>query len=141
MQNIVKDQSRSCSTQERNIRGSVLVVDDEPGFCHIIRDILQDSDYIVQEANSVQQALDKLDTFIPDVILVDVMMPQTDGLQLVEQLTRGPDWLSTRIIVISAKVVASNRMASWERGADAFLPKPFMANDLLEVVDYVLSQD
>ena len=141
MENREKDQLKSCSTQEKMIRGSVLVVDDEPGFCHIIRDILQDNNYTVQEANSVQQALDKLDNFIPDVILVDVMMPQTDGLQLVEQLKCGPDWLSTRIVVTSAKVAASNRMASWERGADAFLPKPFMANELLEVVAYVLSQD
>jgi len=141
MENIVKDQSRSCSAQDKFYRGSVLVVDDEPGFCHIIRDILQDNGYNVQEANSVQQALDYLENFIPDLILVDVMMPQTDGLQLVEQLKCGPDWLNTRIVVTSAKVAASNRMASWERGADAFLPKPFMANELLEVVAYVLSQD
>jgi DNA-binding response OmpR family regulator len=47
--------------------------------------------------------------------------------------------LGTKIVVTSAKVEASNRMASWERGADAFLPKPFQAKDLLDVVDYVLS--
>ena len=129
-QNIQKDLSS---------RGTVLVVDDEPGFCRIVRDILQAKGFIVLEANSVPQAVLQLESVVPDLLLVDVMMPQIDGLQLVEQLAKDPKWLNTKIVVTSAKVDASNRMASWERGADAFLPKPFQAKDLLDVVDYVLS--
>jgi CheY-like chemotaxis protein len=91
------------------------------------------------EANSVPQAVLKLENVIPDVLLVDVMMPQIDGLQLVEQLASDPKWLNTKIIVTSTKVEASNRMTSWERGADAFLPKPFLSKDLLDVIEYVLS--
>ena len=127
------------SQDDAGSRGTVLVVDDEPGFCRIVSDILQAKGFIVLEANSVPQALLQLESVIPNLLLVDVMMPQIDGLQLVEQLANDPKWLNTKIVVTSAKVEASNRMASWERGADAFLPKPFQAKELLDVIDYVLS--
>ena len=131
--------SEQISQAHAGSRGTVMIVDDEPGFCRIVSDILQAKGFIVLQANSVPQAVLQLESVVPDLILVDVMMPQIDGLQLVEQLANDPKWLNTKIVVTSAKVEASNRMASWERGADAFLPKPFQAKDLLDVVDYVLS--
>ena len=139
MENNPDEKPEQISEDDASSRGTVLVVDDEPGFCRIVRDILQSRGFVVLEANSVPQALLQLESVVPDLLLVDVMMPQIDGLQLVEQLANDPKWLGTKIVVTSAKVEASNRMASWERGADAFLPKPFQAKDLLDVVDYVLS--
>jgi len=117
---------------------SVLVVDDEPGFRRIVREILETYRFVVHEAGSVAEAQSVLQTVRPDVILVDVMMPETGGLSLVQALTPNPEYLHVPIVVTSANVQASNKSAAWMSGADAFLPKPFMAEELLDVIEYVL---
>ncbi len=117
---------------------SVLVVDDEPGFCDVVAAILERWQYAVTRAHSVSEAVTALQTRTPDLMLIDIMMPEIDGLALVRTLASDPAWLSSRIIVMSALSQPSNINSAWMSGAEAFLRKPFLEEELLAVVEHVL---
>lgn len=109
---------------------TVLIVDDEEGYCSIVRTILEGYGLQVYVAYTASGALAILKGIKPDLLVVDVMMPGIDGLDLVRGLRRVPDWDHTPIIVASAKVMKGDREAALEAGADAFLEKPFSAKEM-----------
>ncbi len=63
-------------------------------------------------------------------MLLDIMMPEIDGLTVIRRIRSRPDWIDIPVIVVSAKVLSEDRSAALNAGANAFLPKPFSAHDL-----------
>ncbi len=120
-------------------RASVLVVDDEPDFCQVVKEILSIDGMLVSEAHSVIQALAALAHKAPDLILTDVMMPDIDGLDLVRSLRSEPSWSRIPAVVVSARVLEEDRAAALQAGANAFLPKPFTARELRETIRPLLA--
>jgi CheY-like chemotaxis protein len=106
-------------------RHSILVVDDDPVFCTIMHELLRRSGFDVRLAYSVDQALANVRRHRPDLILTDLMMPDTDGLNLVRELRANPIWARIPTVVVSAKVMEADRHAAVAAGADGFLCKPF----------------
>jgi CheY-like chemotaxis protein len=117
---------------------SVLVVDDDPTFCAVMRDILGGEGYEVHLAYDVRQALALLEHLRPDLILSDIMMPEIDGLTLIRDLRAKPDWAHIPTIVVSARTMPEERTAAREAGADAFVPKPFSIKDLRTTIQSVM---
>jgi CheY-like chemotaxis protein len=70
----------------------VLLVDDEPAFCDVVAAILERRQYAVTRAHRISEAIAALKTRTPDVMLIDVMMPELDGLTLVRRLAHVPSW-------------------------------------------------
>lgn len=120
-------------------QASVLVVDDEPDFCQVIKEILRIDGMLVLEAHNVNQALAALALQAPDLVLTDVMMPDIDGLEFVRCLRSEPLWSKIPAVVVSARVLEEDREAALQAGANAFLPKPFSARELRETIRPLLA--
>lgn len=106
-------------------RRSILVVDDDPVFCDIMRELLKRSGFRVRVAHSVEAALHEVALHKPDLVLTDVMMPEVDGLSFVRRLRADPCWATIPTIVVSAMVMDADQDAAVAAGADGFLGKPF----------------
>jgi two-component system, sensor histidine kinase and response regulator len=109
---------------------SILVVDDEPNNFEVIETLLTNDDYDVYYASSGEEALARLDVFNPDVILLDLMMPVMDGLEVCKRLKLMRKWRSIPIVMVTAssgKNVLSNCL---EAGADDFINKPIDGTEL-----------
>ena len=86
--------------QEKKLR-KVLLVDDEAGFAELLRDLLQMDNYEVELANDGQEGLDKLQTFTPDVIISDVVMPRLSGFELFKRVKGTPETASIPFLFIT----------------------------------------
>jgi CheY-like chemotaxis protein len=124
-----KQKTTAKSTKE-TLAYNILVVDDEPNFSTILSEILRSFGYIVQQANSVPDALELIEKESPDLILTDIMMPGVDGLTFVRILRGDPIWAAIPTIVVTAKSRPSEIETTMRSGADACLIKPFSATDL-----------
>jgi two-component system, OmpR family, response regulator MprA len=107
----------------------ILVVDDDRAVRESLRRSLQFNGYQVDVASDGQQALDTIVGSRPDAMVLDVMMPRLDGLQVCRQLRSTGDDLP--ILVLTARDLVSDRVAGLDAGADDYLPKPFALEELL----------
>jgi DNA-binding response OmpR family regulator len=117
---------------------SILVVDDDPTFCTIMREILRMYHARVFTAFSAEEAMEVLETVTPDLILTDVMMPEVDGLTLVRRIRSAADQARIPIIIVSAGVTQREQTAALQAGADQFLAKPFSITALRSAVGSLL---
>lgn len=106
-------------------RPKILIVDDEPFNVDYLEQELEDLDYETVSATNGQEALAKVMTESPDVILLDIMMPIMDGFEVLNHLKADPYTRDIPIIVISAANDLSSIVKGIEMGAEEFLPKPF----------------
>ncbi|PRW64264.1 response regulator transcription factor [Actinopolyspora mortivallis] len=107
----------------------ILVVDDDRAVRESLRRSLEFNGYQVELASDGQQALDSLATARPDAMVLDVMMPKVDGLEVARKLRGTGDDLP--ILVLTAREAVSDRVAGLDAGADDYLPKPFALEELL----------
>ena len=103
---------------------SVLVVDDQPDNFDVIETLLQGEGYHLHYAPSGKRALDRLEYFQPDVILLDVMMPDLDGIEVCRRLKAMPEWQSVPIIMVTALTAKEDLARCLAAGADDFISKP-----------------
>jgi DNA-binding response OmpR family regulator len=118
---------------------TVLLIDDERAYRQAVSDVLNSQGYTVVQAGSAAEALRVLEMVTPELIMLDVMMPEVDGLTLLRQLSDEPRFLSVPIIMASAKAQAIDRWSAWERGASAYLAKPFTFDEVSSLVEYLLA--
>ncbi|RJQ74644.1 DNA-binding response regulator [Pseudonocardiaceae bacterium YIM PH 21723] len=107
----------------------ILVVDDDRAVRESLRRSLQFNGYTVELAGDGQQALDQLAVSRPDAMVLDVMMPRLDGLEVCRRLRSTGDDLP--ILVLTARDAVSDRVSGLDAGADDYLPKPFALEELL----------
>ncbi|SDK54953.1 two-component system, OmpR family, response regulator MprA [Actinopolyspora mzabensis] len=107
----------------------ILVVDDDRAVRESLRRSLEFNGYQVELASDGQQALDSLAAARPDAMVLDVMMPKVDGLEVARRLRGTGDDLP--ILVLTAREAVSDRVAGLDAGADDYLPKPFALEELL----------
>ncbi len=106
----------------------VLVVEDEPEMRRFIRAALTSHGYRIVEAASAQEALRLATSHLPEVILLDLGLPDGDGIDLTRQFR---EWSRTPIIVLSARGREDDKVSALDAGADDYLTKPFGVNELL----------
>lgn len=110
--------------------GRILVVDDTKLITKMIRDKLAATGYEVAEAYDGMDALKKLKSFLPDLIILDVMLPGMDGYQVTRAIRQDPHHVRTPIIMLTAKSGIAEKVAGFEAGADDYLTKPFDPTEL-----------
>lgn len=108
----------------------VLVVDDTKLITRMIRDKLVASGYVVEEAYEGTDALAKVKTFNPDLIILDVMLPGMDGYQVARRVRQDPASARVPIIMLTAKAGITEKIAGFEAGADDYITKPFDPTEL-----------
>ena len=107
---------------------SVLVIEDEKSICDFIAKTLNASDYKAVTAGSGKEGLAILTSALPDLVLLDLGLPDMDGIDIIKQ-TR--EWSSLPIIVISARVQEREKVAALDAGVDDYITKPFGTDELL----------
>jgi CheY-like chemotaxis protein len=117
----------------------VLLVDDDDAYCTIMRELLVRHGFRVLVARAAEEALRMLRQERPDIILTDIMMPEVDGLTLIRRIRSNPVGAAIPTVVVSALVMARNRAAAAQAGADAFLAKPFSFNQLRTTIQDILA--
>ncbi len=119
--------------------GRVLVVDDNPDVRTYISSILQEKGYQVQTARNGAEGYKKAQTYIPHLIVTDLMMPQVSGLDLIRMIRQDDSLKGIPVILLTAKVDEDTRIEGTEQGADAYLSKPFNDRELLAEVRNLLA--
>ncbi|HEX3049150.1 MAG TPA: response regulator [Aggregatilineaceae bacterium] len=119
----------------------ILVVDDEIGALTLIGIMLERGGFEVMKAKDAEQALAVLEMETPDLIILDVMMPGMDGIELCRRLRDRPDTQPLPILILSARGDAKSVMNGMDAGASDYLPKPILHHDLVAKVRRMLDLD
>ena len=116
-------------------KANIIIIEDEKNICSFIEHILEPQGYRVISANTGKEGLQYITSEHPDVILLDLGLPDMDGLKLIEQVR---SWSITPIIVISARTLEKSKIAALDLGADDYLPKPFNDRELVARIRAIL---
>jgi len=115
----------------------ILIVDDDNRIRDLIKQYLEDNDFIVSTANSALEARAKIELVDFEIIILDIMMPGESGLSLTKELKKNS---TIPIILLTAKGEVDDRILGLETGADDYLVKPFSAKELLLRINNILSK-
>jgi CheY-like chemotaxis protein len=113
---------------------SVLVVDDEPQVVWVLQFSLEAEGYRTFTANNGLEALAGIAEHHPQLMVLDIMMPQMDGWSVLEEMLKIPRAERPRVVIVSALASIRDRAKAAELGADAYCPKPFNVEELLDVL-------
>lgn len=110
------------------MKPKILVVDDEPAMLKLVRITLETEDYLVLEASSGTEGLRLAATARPEVVVLDLGLPDMDGIEVIRRLR---EWTKIPILVLSVRDLDRDKVAALDCGADDYLTKPFSASELL----------
>lgn len=114
--------------------GSVLVVDDEPNIALSLEYLMKGQGFEVRVARDGEAALEALRERLPDVMLLDVMLPKRDGYDVCQTVRATPEWKGLRIIMLTARGRAIEQEKGLALGADDYITKPFSTREVIERV-------
>lgn len=112
----------------------ILAVDDEPLNLMILKELFEDTHDIVL-VESGEEAMKELEKAVPAIILLDVMMPGIDGLEVCRRVRAKDELKETKVIMISGRAMEKDIQAGMEAGADHYICKPFDMMDLVDLVE------
>ncbi len=116
------------------IKQRVLVVDDDPLVRSLLRAVLEDANFELDEAADGLEALRVVEERVPDVVILDVMMPGMNGYEVCRALREDHRLKHVRIVMLTARSSGLDREEGMAAGADAFFTKPFSPLDLIDTV-------
>jgi class 3 adenylate cyclase len=119
----------------------LLIVEDAVANIQALSAILKEKGYVISVATNGKQALAALDRVRPDLILLDVMMPEMDGFETCRRLKASPDWRDIPVIFLTAKTDTADIVQGFELGAVDYVAKPFNAHELLARVNTHITID
>jgi DNA-binding response OmpR family regulator len=119
----------------------VLIVDDELSILVPIKFLLEKSNYRVDLAQSGKEALEKISQSQPDLILLDIMLPDLDGYEIYQLIRENSDWDAIKVIYLSAKNRDVDIAKGLNLGVDSYVTKPFSNAELLEKIKALVSAD
>ena len=120
------------------MKHSILLVDDDPNLRDMLRAMLEMGGFAVIEAEDGLDALEKLEEITPDVLVLDVMMPNLDGVSLCKQLRNDAEFVSLPIIILSGKTQHRAVEEGMAAGANLYLCKPITVDELIRSVRELL---
>ena len=115
-------------------RPKVLILDDDPSLTELLSEILKEEGYDVMASNSPKDVLFLARQFLPDVLLLDLMMPELDGFDVCAFFKKDAQLKFTRIIILTARDDRESKVRCYKAGADLFLAKPFEVEELRQIV-------
>ena len=119
---------------------TVLIVDDEPNIVRLVRITLEDSRVQVLEAADGATALDRAAAFRPDLVLLDVDLPDVSGLEVCRRLKEDTALAKTKVVMLTAAAQRDDVARGFAAGADEYLTKPFSPVRLLSLVEQLMPQ-
>ena len=116
----------------------ILVIDDEPEITDIVETFLETAGYEVESENASQPGIARAKTFLPDLVLLDIMMPGMDGYEICSELKRSEKTKRIPVVFLTGKDARSDEGRSFKVGGVLFIKKPFSCERLLDIVKVVL---
>ena len=121
----------------KNLSTKVLIVDDDPEIIEILNYNLVNAGFMTKSASNGLEAIKKANRFIPDIILLDVMMPEMDGIEACIKIREIKSLSNTRIIFLSARGEDFTQIAAFDAGADDYISKPVKPKILLKKISSI----
>jgi len=120
---------------------TIMVVDDNADLVEIVRITLEGKGFNVRCAYNGQELFTGLEELKPDLILLDIMMPRMDGLEVLTRLRENSDTASIPVILLTAKVLYDDVIRGYKMGAEYYITKPFTPTQLLQGINLILGRD
>lgn len=124
---------------ENNQMAHILVVDDSPTELHVIRGMLEKNGYQVTSAHNGQEGVALAKKLIPDLVLMDVVMPGLNGFQATRQLSKETETATIPVVMVTTKDQETDKVWAMRQGAKAYIVKPPKEKELIKTVKEVLS--
>jgi len=118
----------------------IFVVDDEPDVVELLETVLGIEGYTVEVATEGRTALAKILADPPDLLILDLMMPDLDGMELLKLLRLDPRGLGIPVLIVSARTGQHDQITSLQMGANAYICKPFSNKELVAQVRQLLGE-
>ncbi len=122
------------------MKKKILVVDDEDDILHFLELVLQEKGYQVISASGGQEALTRAQIDKPDLVLLDIMMPQMDGWEVLKLLRVDEETSRIPVAMLSARIEAKDRVQGLQEGAIDYICKPFSLQELFEKIQGIFQQ-
>jgi DNA-binding response OmpR family regulator len=116
----------------------ILIADDEPNIVAAIEFLLQQSGYEVHVAQNGEEALELVAACVPDLVLLDVMMPKKSGYEVCTRIRERADWRHIKVVMLSAKGREAEVNKGLAMGADLYITKPFSTRELMAKINGLL---
>jgi DNA-binding response OmpR family regulator len=113
----------------------VLIADDEPSIVAALEYLLRSNGYDTRTASDGAQALALVESYMPDVVLLDIMMPVKSGYEVCQAMRERPEWRHIKIVVLSAKGREAEVSKGLSLGADLYITKPFSTEELIAAIN------
>lgn len=120
--------------------GQVLLVDDEPGLREAVQAYLEDSGFTVAVASNAREGLELARQKLPDLVITDIMMPQVDGYQFLQQLREEPQLKAVPVVFLTARGMTADRIQGYDAGCDGYLSKPFDPDELVAIANNLIEK-
>lgn len=117
----------------------VLIVDDEPNILLSLEFLMKKNGFEIFVARDGGEALEIIKSNVPDLIILDIMMPEVDGYEVCQKIKNDRELSAMKIVFLSAKVMKDDIKKGYEMGADLYITKPFSTRKLMKQVDELLS--
>jgi DNA-binding response OmpR family regulator len=118
----------------------LLIVEDDPSTQELLQFIAQGAGYEVCVAGDGKEGLDSARSFLPAVVILDVMLPEIHGYEVCHRIKTDAALKHTKVIMLSAKAFPADRKQALEAGADLYLTKPIQPKDFLDNIQNILNQ-
>ena len=118
----------------------VLIADDEPNIVTSLVFLMTKGGYEVEVARNGDEALALVESFRPDLVLLDVMMPRRSGYEVCQKMRERPEWAHVKVVMLSAKGREAEVSKGMSLGADAYVTKPFSNRELVARVADLLGE-
>ncbi len=122
-------------------KGTILVADDNPDHLDIAKTILEENGYGVQTADNGLEVFSRLEEQKPDLIILDVMMPHMDGLEVLERLKGTAETSSIPVILLTAKIRQEDMLRGSKLGADYYISKPATRAHFINVTNFLINKN
>ena len=120
------------------MRKKILIADDEPNIVAAIEFLLQQGGYEVRVARNGEEALSLVEAAVPDLVVLDVMMPLKSGYEVCSRIRERADWRHVKIVMLSAKGRDAEVNKGLSMGADLYVTKPFSTRELMAKIKGLL---
>lgn len=118
----------------------ILIVDDDPQVHKLLATVLSPKNYQIDSAEDGPGAWEKIGRSKPDLIVLDIMMPQMSGIELCQKVRNDPSLQNILILMLSAKDTQNDRLKGLQYGADDYVTKPFHVSTLVHKIEHMLSK-
>jgi DNA-binding response OmpR family regulator len=127
--------------QEGAVMKKILIIEDDKDMVHILKSILELEGYKTVAASDGKEGINAVKREMPDVIVLDLILPKMDGNEVCRRIKRDPELCKIPVIILTAKGTTRDELEGIMDGADDYITKPFNPLDLIETIKHTLEKE